>query len=295
VKRSSVAALFCAAFVLALAGAGAQAADVPYTVQLNARGMMPSKTPSAIERNGVVFIDIGSATRIFDGLITYAGDSAHLTIGRTEGDFRLGKTTAMISGTKVTLPGAPFRAAGEFYVPMAVVVVRLGGARLHLDRQKHLAQILTGPRQSPPPAGPTPAPKVSLSSDGADLPPSLGQALQLVPSGSIDAAGLHVRVDIANETDQPVVATFASSAQIAFVVLRNGAEVWDSTAGKMFAQAETSLTFEPRSTRSFTDLWAGFTSAGAGRYSLRAKLLTAIPLVSSPVSLGVIAPLPSST
>ena len=49
-----------------------------------------------------------------------------------------------------------------------------------------------------------------------------------------------------------------------------------------------SLTFEPHASKSFSDLWTGFAAAGAGRYALRAKLLTSAPIVSSPVSLGVL-------
>ena len=293
-KRLSFAGLFCA-FALAFASTPIlAAADVPYTLQLNNRGIEPSPTPGALERRGVVYIDVTRATRIFDGLVTFSGDALRLSLQHNVGDFRVGRTTARLAGTQVTLAGAPFREYGTIYLPITTVVVRLAGARLHLDRHAHVAQILVGPRQPPMPAAATPAPQVSLSGEGGALQPSLGQALRLTPSGSVDAAGLHVRVDIANRTSEAVVANFASGAQIAFIVFRNGTEVWDSTAGKMFVQAETTLTFEPHASKSFSDLWAGFGAAGAGRYALRAKLLTETPLVSSPVSLGVL-PVPASS
>jgi Intracellular proteinase inhibitor len=290
------------ALVLGCASALA-AADVPYTLLLNARGMLPSATPDALERDGVVYIDVARATRIFDGLVTYSGDSVRLSIQHSVGDFRVGRPVARLSGVTVKLPGPPFREYRTVYVPISTVVVRLAGARLQLDPETHVAQILVAtrrltssppsPRASPSPLA-SPSPQVSLSDDGGSLRPSLGQALVLTPSGSVDSAGLHVRVDIANKTASPVVATFASSAQVAFLVLRNGTEVWDSTAGQMYAQAETTLNFEPHSVRSFSGLWTGFASAGAGRYELRAKLLTDSPLLSSPVSLGVF-PAPTST
>lgn len=288
------------AFALVLACASVlAAADIPYTLLLNARGMLPSTTPDALERDGVVYIDVARATRIFDGLVTYSGDSVRLSIQHSVGDFRIGRPVARLSGVTVKLPGPPFREYRTIYVPISTVVVRLAGARLHLDPQTHVAQILVGTRPATPPrasASPlaSPSPQVSLSDDGGSLRPSLGQALVLTPSGSVDSAGLHVRVDIANKTTSPVVATFASSAQVAFLVLRNGTEVWDSTAGQMYAQAETTLNFEPHSVRSFSGLWTGLASAGAGRYELRAKLLTDSPLLSSPVSLGVF-PAPIST
>jgi hypothetical protein len=259
--------------------------------------MLPSATPDALERGGVVYIDVSRATRIFDGLVTYSGDAIRLSVQHSVGDFRVGRTAARLSGVAVTLPGAPFREYRTIYVPISTVVVRLAGARLHLDRQAHLAQILVGtarpaaPRASPVAA---PSPQASLSDDGSSLQPSLGQALLLTPSGSVDATGLHVRVDIANRSASPVVATFATGAQVAFLVFRNGTEVWNSTAGHMFTQAVTTLHFEPHSTQSFSDVWTGFAGAGPGRYELRAKLLTEAPLLSSPISLDVF-PAPTST
>jgi hypothetical protein len=297
VKRSPFAAPL-AAFALVLGCATAlAAADVPYTLLLNARGMLPSSTPDALERGGVVYIDVARATRIFDGLVTYSGDSVRLSIQHSVGDFHIGRPAARLSGVTVSLPGAPFREYRTIYLPISTVVVRLAGARLRLDRQAHVAQIVVVTKRPPSPAPSPPAspsPQVSLTDDGGSLRPSLGQALLLTPSGSVDAAGLHVRVEIANRSASPVVANFATSAHVAFVVLRNGTEVWDSTAGKMYAQAETSLTFEPHSVQSFSDVWTSFASAGAGRYELRAKLLTDTPLLSSPVSLGVF-PATSST
>ncbi len=293
-KRSTLTALFCALALAFSAAPVLAAADTPYTLQLNARGIEPSPTPAALERSGVVYIDVTRATRIFDGLVSFSGDAVRLSIQHSVGDFHVGRGTARINGKQVTLPGAPFREYGTIYLPITTVVIRLGGARLHLDGKTHLAQILVGPRQPPAAVAPTPSPQVSLSDDGGALQPSLGQALRLTPSGSVDAAGLHVRVEVTNRTSEPVVANFASGAQIAFVVFRNGTEVWDSTAGKMFIQSETSLTFEAHASRSFSDLWSGFAAAGAGRYALRAKLLTDTPIVSSPVSLGVL-PAPAST
>ena len=214
------------------------AADTPYTLQLNARGIEPSPTPPALERNGVVFIDVTRATRIFDGLVTFSGEAVRLSIQHSVADFRVGASSARLNGKQIALPGTPFREYGTVYLPITTVVVRLAGARLHIDRQRHLAQILVGPRQPAVPQPPAPSPQVSLSDEGGALQPSLGQALRLTPFGSVDAAGLHVRVDVANRSSQPVVANFASGAQIAFVVFRNGTEVWNSTAGKMFVQSE---------------------------------------------------------
>ena len=143
-----------------------------------------------------------------------------------------------------------------------------------------------------PPA--TASPRTQPSDESGSLQPSLGQALSMTLSATIDAKGLHVHVDVVNRTDATVVATFPSAAQVAFLVYRNGAEVWNSTSSKMFAQVETSLTFQPHVVRSFSDVWPGYAAAGAGSYTVRAQILTEPRLLSSPVSAGTL-PAPAST
>ncbi|HMD02128.1 MAG TPA: BsuPI-related putative proteinase inhibitor, partial [Candidatus Baltobacteraceae bacterium] len=283
----------------AVAGLGAASAkDVPYTLHVNGRPLLPSDTPVALQHDGVVFIDIARATKIFDGLVTFSKTGARLSVengptGQTStADFHFGSTTATIAGTKVKLSGAPFRLDGVTYVPLSTIV-RMGGGTVSLDSANHIARVSVRPR---PPVISTPSPQVSLSSvGGGSLQPSLGQSLALVPSGTIDAAGLHVRVEVANNTGAAVVATFPTSAQIAFAVSRNGDEVWNSTAGHMYAQVVTTVTFEAHASKTYSDVWPGFAKAGPGRYALRATLLTQTPLVSPPVSLGVSAPSPTSS
>ncbi len=135
----AAAALLGAAVILAFGSPVASAADVPYALHLNQRDTLPSTTPDALERNGIVFIDIVRATRIFDGLLTLSGNGFQLSIQHNVGKFQIGSTRATIGDASVKLPAAPFRKAGEIYAPIVTIVVKLGGARLHIDSTAHVA------------------------------------------------------------------------------------------------------------------------------------------------------------
>jgi hypothetical protein len=120
------------------------------------------------------------------------------------------------------------------------------------------------------------------------------QALTFTPSATTDATGMHARVEIKNTTDKPYAVNFPGPQQFAFVVSRNGTEVWTSQKSNA---AEGSSTFRllPGETTTLKEDWPGYLKAGGGRYTLRVRLLKAIPIDTAPVSLGEIAPGASST
>ncbi len=117
-----------------------------------------------------------------------------------------------------------------------------------------------------------------------------------------DAAGLHVRAVVANRTALPYVIAFPTASQIEFVVARNGTEIWNSLEGAAGSPEgspspattalPSTLTVPAHGTLTLTAKWSGFAKAGAGRYTLRVRLLTAIPTDEPPISLDAPQPGP---
>jgi hypothetical protein len=159
VKRFTSVALLLSAF-FALSSLPARAADVTYTLYVNERPMMATSQPGAIRRNGVMFIDVARATRIFSGLVTYKTNSVRLLIQGATADFHIGRPAAIVKGAKIVLPGAPFRDNGEFYVPLATIA-QLGNAKVRLDAQARIAYVTVGGRAVYPAAAPSPLPTSS--------------------------------------------------------------------------------------------------------------------------------------
>jgi hypothetical protein len=199
--------------------------------------------------------------------------------------------------TRVRLPGAPFVANGQTYVPLATIA-KLASAKLTIDRRNHRDYLALAPQ---PALTPTPEPAATASSD--DLVPSPAQALTVATTARSDATGLHARADIANRTSRPYSITFPAASQIEFVIARNGTEVWNSRQGAVgspqvspspspaASPSPSTLTVPAHGAAAFTATWAGYAKAAPGRYTLRVRLLTAIPIEEPPISLD--APLPS--
>ena len=200
--------------------------------------------------------------------------------------FTAGSRNALLDGvTRVRLAGAPFVLEGDTYVP-ASAMASLAGAQFRLDAKAHIVDFEPGSGEG------YPAASVTDAADSDEVLPSPAQALSFVPTATVDAAGLHAKVDIVNRTGRPYSVAFPGGTQVAFIVSRNGSEVWNSASGEPPAAAST-LTLGPRETKSESVDWPAFAKAPAGRYTLRVRLLTAAPLDSAPISLGVATPAPS--
>jgi len=90
-------------------------------------------------------------------------------------------------------------------------------------------------------------------------PAGEGTALRLVlrADRSVYALGAPVTLTLAvtNPGPAPVTLTAPSSQLYDFAVLRDGAEVWRWSAGRMFLAVLTDLTIRPGETRAFTEVW----------------------------------------
>jgi len=206
-----------------------------------------------------------------------------LSIQHRTAVFRVGSPRAYFDGKARALPGAPFKAGGDIYVPLASVAT-LGGAGLRLAAAHQVARLRVRPfasmlQSTPPP----PAAAASAA------------AISLAPSVSVDAQGaLHARLDVTNSSSVPVTLEFPNGGRAAFVVSRDGVSVWDSTRGMVFTMMVGFVTLAPKGTLSFDSVWPGFATQPAGNYQLTARLMTRSPLVSSPVAVPA-APHPAAS
>jgi hypothetical protein len=296
--RPFVAVLLTIATAGAVAPLSVRAADVPYSIFVDGRPV-DARTPSGISHGGVMFVDVVRAVKTFDGLLTFAGGRTRVTISGTTIDFRIGSSYGFMGTTRVQLPGAPFVAEGQTYVPLATIA-KLASARLTIDRRNHRDYLALAPLPAPSPTPPQPESSLNASSD--DLVPSPAQALTVSTVARSDAAGLHARAVVANRTARPYVIPFPTAAQIEFVVSRNGTEIWNSLQGPA-ARPESSpspaatalpstLTVPAHGTTALTATWSGYAKAGPGRYTLRVRMLTAIPIDEPPISLDAPQPPP---
>jgi hypothetical protein len=256
----------------------AQAADVPYTILLDGRPLTARTAGTgAVSRNGVLFIDVVIATKTFSGLLTFAdaGNTVRLSIQHHTAIFRIGSKTARFDGKPRTLPGAPFKLDGDFYVPLQTVA-RVGGATLAIDAKAHEARLGVRPFASmaglpgtpPPPATPSAA------------------VLTLLPSGSVDSQGtLHAHLVVTNSSNVPVSLEFPNGGRVAFVVSRDGTIVWDSTRGMVFNMIVGFKTIAPKDSVTYDGDWTGYGALPPGNYQLTARLLTRKPLVTAPVEI----------
>jgi hypothetical protein len=246
---------------------------------------------SVIEHRGTAFIEAVGAVRIFGGFLrfTSAGKVVRVTIASRTMNFVLGQKTAYLEGVKIILPAAPQRIDGDAYLPLATIA-KLASARVVIDRTRRIASIRTesGESFAPPPSA------AVRSADTDDDEASPAQALAIVASASIDAGGLHATASIRNTTADPYELAFPSQKQVAFVLSRNGEEVWDSSAGDR-GTAPSALEFAPHETKTIAATDPDFAQLGAGRYLLRVRLQTLIPLDTPPISIGDVTPNPGTS
>jgi len=266
----------------------AAASDVPYGVRLDGR-RLDVAGQSGLLHDGVVYVDVVRIVKGFDGLLTFApGGVVRVTIGIRTLDFRVGRRTAVLDGKmEVHFRGAPFVLRGVTYVPLGPVA-KLGTARLRIDPARHLAYLVSLNSQA---LTPVPSPDAGA---GDDVLPSPAQALKFTQSVTVDASGLHARVDIANTLPRRYAVSFPTNKQVAFVAVFNGSEAWNSSTSTATTSTPSSLQFAANETKTFTATWPGYNKLPPGRCTLHVRLLTEIPLDSSPLSVTATpAPSPS--
>ena len=264
------------ALAFAIAGTRALAADTRVNLTLDGRPI--SRKPDvALLRNGQMFVDAVDLTRVFSGFLVFEPEeTVKIAVRGHTGTFHAGQRAARIDGKAVTLPEPAFLHNGDLYIPVSVI----------LGPQTGISLVKLGPRRADlHVAAFAPAATDAARSSGS-ITPAL--ALAIVPTASAAADGLHVSVSVRNALDTPYVLTFPTSARAEFMVDKNGSTVWDSTQGKRFLQSISMVTLAPDEAVTYSDVWSGWSVAGPGRYQLRARLMLKSPIVSSPVSLGVV-------
>ena len=238
-------------------------------------------TTSALVRSGVTYVDLVQGVRAVGGWLSFGpGGSPSVTVGGRTLEFTIGRKSATLEARSVPLPGAPFVLDGDTFVPL-VAVATLASAKLTVDAHDGRASLALGQGDGyAAPARPDPG-------NVDDIAPSPTQALAFATTGSIDATGLHARVEIGNLTKKPYVLSFPSARQIAFVLWRNGNEVWSSVEN-VSGTEPSKLTIPANGTNVVSSDWPGVDRLGEGRYLLRVRLMTQIPLDITPISLGVV-------
>lgn len=280
--------LALAACFLLCRPAFARSADVRLPVFVDGKNV-DRRSPSALARNGTTFIEAVRATRIFDGLLSFGerGRIVRLTIDRRTMTFTVGSKLAKLDGATIALPVAPFTSEGDTYLPL-LTVAKLGSARVVVDDRRHIVSFKLG-------GGDGFARPVSASHQSdEDVEPSPAQALAVTTTGTIDATGLHARGALRNTTISTYKLSFPSAKQIAFVLSRNGSEVWDSSK-TVTGNKPSSLSIGALDTQMVSADLPDFDKLGPGRYLLRVRLMTLIPLDLAPISLGDFTPSPAAS
>lgn len=272
---------FFGASLLATAGALA-AADAPLRLVVDGRTVAATR-PAALVRDGVAYVDLVRGVRAVDGWLRVEVDgSAAVTVdGRTLG-FVVGRKSALLDAHAIELPGAPFVEDGDTFVPL-LALTTLAAAKLTVDAHDGRALIALGQGDG------YAAPVKAMVGVDDDIAPSPTAALAFATSGAIDAGGLHARVEITNRTDSPYVLSFPTARQVAFVLSRNGRNVWTST-DDVAGNDPSKLTIPERGTSVVTAELPDVDRFGRGRYLLRVRLMTEIPIDITPISLGIVAP-----
>jgi hypothetical protein len=279
-------------FLSVLAPVAAPAADVVYGVMLGGRPL-DRLHGSALNHDGVTYINVVRAVRAYDGLLTFSngGSVVRVTVSGRSLLYKIGSRMAQFdNGSAIKLSGAPFSYNGDTYVTVASIAL-LAGGRFSVDKVGRVVNFCRG--SGPSQAQATQLPDVPESNDLlTDLSPL--QALSIKPSATADATGLHARAEITNTTAKPYVLNFPGPEQFVLVVARNGTEVWTSQPTGT-AKGPSTLRLQPGETTTVSQDWPGFLKAGPGRYTLRVRLRRTLPLDTSPVWLDAIAPGPSAS
>ena len=95
----------------------------------------------ALLHQGVVYADVVDLTKSFNGLITFHGRAAEVSIQGTTATFTAGSRTMKIGTGAVTMSGAAFMRNGDLYVPLDTFVTRVAKAHVRLDKVHSRANI----------------------------------------------------------------------------------------------------------------------------------------------------------
>lgn len=269
------------AFVATTTGALAAitSSDVALHLVVDGRSV-DTHVPSGILRDGVPYVDVVDGVHAIGGLLSF-GKSGALRVtkaGRTLA-FVDGRTTATLERTTIHLTGAPFLRGRETFVPLASLAT-LGEATLTVDTHNHRALLALGRGDGFPIES-------RRTAESEEIAPSPTQALRFATTATTDVRGLHARVEITNTTAAPYVLNFPSAKQIGFVLWRNGTEVWNSGADVVGA-APSKVSIPARGSIVVERDYPGFDRLGAGRYLMRVRMMTLIPIDITPISLGIV-------
>ena len=127
--------------------ARASAADAVIELTLDGRPV-DRHSGAAVLHHGLVFADAVDLTKCFNGLITLLrSGEATITIGANTATFRPGSTRAIVNGSVMVLPDAPFRRNGDLFVPLAAFITGVAGAKVRFSRVHHRADIRVNARR----------------------------------------------------------------------------------------------------------------------------------------------------
>ena len=127
--------------LLALAlGGPALAADAVVHLTLDGRPV-DRAGGIAILHQGVVYADVVDLTKSFNGLLTFHGNAAEITIGGTTATVTAGSRTMKLQQGSIVMPGAVFRRNGDLYVPLDAFVTRVAKAQVRTDPSHTRADI----------------------------------------------------------------------------------------------------------------------------------------------------------
>lgn len=273
--------------MLVAASSGARAAsDVALHLVVDGRSV-DSRMAAGVLHDGIAYVDVVDGVHAIGGLLSFGnrGSFRVSKSGRTLG-FAVGRPTATLESTNVRLPGVPFVREHETYVPLAALA-SLAETKLTIDTRGHRALLALGRGEGYPF-------ETRHFSESDEIAPSPTQALRFATSATTDATGLSARVEISNTTARPYVLSFPSARQIGFVLARNGSEVWSSLANVPGTEP-SKVTIPARGTIVVTRTYPAFDRLGPGRYLMRVRLATLIPIDITPISLGEVGASPSPT
>ncbi len=136
-----LAALLCA-LTLALGWGGAPAAAADRVVKLTLDGRPVDRAGGvAIARNGVVYANLVDLVKSFDGLLTFQGAGAVVSIGAVTATFTAGSRTAKVGEGAQTMKGQTFLRNGDLFVPLDFFVTQVARAKVTIDPALSKADI----------------------------------------------------------------------------------------------------------------------------------------------------------
>jgi hypothetical protein len=137
-----LAALLCA-LVLATA-APAAAADKNVKLTLDGRPV-DRAGGVALARGGVVYANLVDLVKSFDGLLTFHGSGALVSVHGVTVSFTAGSRTAKIGEGAQTMKGQTFLRNGDLYVPLEFFITQVARAKVKIDPALTKADISVDP------------------------------------------------------------------------------------------------------------------------------------------------------